>query len=284
MTIFDLIVSPFGDYAFMKRALAACLVLSVGGAPLGVFMNMRHMALLGDAMSHAILPGVALAFLFFGLSVLPMTIAALGTGLLVALVAFMLTRITTLKEDASFTLIYLMCLAGGVLMVSTSGTGVDLLHILFGNILAVGDQSLMLAAGISCLSVIVIALFYRGFIIDCLDTDYMRATGGGRNVSGMIFFVLMVLNLIASFQILGTLMSLGLIILPAVAARFWVASVDRGIGVSICIACAASVIGLLLSYHWGLPAGPSVVLVLGGICLASILFGRHGSVIKYLSP
>lgn len=283
MTIFDALVSPFADYAFMKRALSACLILSIGGAPLGVFMNMRHMALLGDAMSHAILPGIALAFLFFGLSVLPMTIAALGTGLLVALAAFVLTRVTTLKEDASFTLIYLLCLSGGVMLVSQSGTGVDLLHILFGNILAVGDAALLLAAGISCLSVIVIALFYRGFIIDCLDADFMRTTGGAYNVPRMIFFLLVVLNLVASFQILGTLMSLGLVILPAVAARFWTCRVDTAMGLSVVVAGVSSLVGLLLSYHMDLPAGPAVVLALGAICLASIVFGRHGSVKSYLA-
>ncbi|NBX66963.1 MAG: metal ABC transporter permease [Proteobacteria bacterium] len=282
MTISELIVLPFADYAFMKRALAACLIVSIGGAPLGFFMNLRHMALLGDAMSHAILPGVTLAFLFFGLSVLPMTVAALATGLLVALAAFTLTRITTLKEDSSFTLIYLVCLAFGVVMISRSGTNIDLIHILFGNILALGDGSLLLAAGVACFSVVAVCLFYRGFVIECLDTDFMRASGGGRNVHGMIFFVLVVLNLVASFQVLGTLMSLGLMVLPAIAARFWTCRVDTGILVSLAIAALSSVSGLLISYHAGLPAGPSVVLVVGAFCIASIVIGRHGSVRSYL--
>lgn len=283
MTIFDFLVAPFADYAFMKRALAACLMLSIGSAPLGVFMNMRHMALLGDAMSHAILPGVSLAFLFFGLSVLPMTVAALATGLLVAVAAFALTRLTYLREDASFTLIYLMSLAFGVVMISRSGTGVDLLHVLFGNILAVGDASLILAAGVSCLTVAAICLFYRGFVIECLDPDFMRAAGGGRNMAGTLFFILVVMGLVASFQILGTLMSLGLMILPAIAARFWTDRVDGAIGLAVGIACVSSFAGLLVSYHGGLPAGPSVVLVVGAICLASVLFGRQGSVRTYFA-
>jgi len=283
MTITDALITPFADYAFMRRALAACVILAISGAPLGVFMNLRRMSLVGDAMSHAILPGVSIAFLMFGLSVWPMTIAALGTGLAVAVIAFGLTRVTQLKEDASFTLVYLLSLASGVVMVSQSGSGVDLLHILFGNILAIDNASLVLAAGVACLSVIILSQSYRGLVIDCFDPDFMRAGTHGRSIIGHVFFVLVVVNLVASFQILGTLMSLGLMLLPAISGRFWTDNIDAAIVLSTAIAIISSVIGLLISYHLSIPSGPAVVLVTGVFACVSVLFGRQGSLKAYLA-
>src|SRR5215475_7077578 len=110
MSLYDLAFAPFMDYGFMRRALVACVALAIGGAPLGVFLVLRRMALVGDAMSHAILPGVSLAFLCFGLSLWPMTLGGLLAGLLVALAAGAVTRFTPLKEDASFTGSYLLSL------------------------------------------------------------------------------------------------------------------------------------------------------------------------------
>ncbi len=276
MTITDLI-APFADYAFMRRALAACAILSLGAAPLGVFMHLRRMSLVGDAMSHAILPGVAIAFAAFGLSLVPMTLSALATGVLVALLATALTRYTKLAEDAGFTLVYLLSLAFGVVMVSRSGSGIDLLHILFGNILGIDNAALYLASAAACLSVVTLCLSYRAMVIDCYDPDYLRVSGKGRYMSAL-FFVLLIVNLVASFQVLGTLLSLGLLLLPAMTARFWTTGIDRAMGMGVVLALASSFAGLLASYYADLPAGPSIVLVLGGACVFSALFGPHGSV------
>src|SRR5271154_379699 len=134
MTLYAYAFQPFVDYGFMRRALAACAALALGGAPLGVFLVLRRMALVGDAMSHAILPGVSLAFLFFGLSLWAMTLGGLLAGLLVAFAAGVVTRLTPLKEDASFTGAYLISLALGVLILSMHGNSIDLMHVLFGNV------------------------------------------------------------------------------------------------------------------------------------------------------
>lgn len=282
MTITDLLITPFADYPFMKRALAACLILSISGTPLGIFMTLRNMSLVGDAMSHAILPGIAIAFLLFGISVWPMTVAAMLAGIVIAGVALFLTRATQLREDSVFTLIYLVSLAFGVVMVNQSGSGVDLLHILFGNILAVDDASLFIAAGVACASVLVLSQIYRALVIDAFDPDFLRAATNGRVYVDGIFFLLVIINLVASFQILGTLMSLGLILLPAIAARFWTRHIDRAIPIGVAIAAVSSAAGLLASYHLSLPSGPAVVLVAGAICAISAIAGRHGSVRTYL--
>ncbi|NTU76708.1 MAG: metal ABC transporter permease [Alphaproteobacteria bacterium] len=135
----DLLMSPFTDFAFMRRALAVSVILSLGGAPLGVLLTLRRMTLAGDALAHALLPGVAAAFVAFGLSLWPMTLGAGLAGVSVALLAVLLTRLTNLKEDSSLALIYLASLAGGVVIVSVKGNSVDLQHVLFGNILAIDE-------------------------------------------------------------------------------------------------------------------------------------------------
>lgn len=283
MTLYDLVFAPFADYSFMRRALSACLILTISGVPLGVFLNLRRMALLGDAMSHAILPGVAIAFSVTGLALWPMTLGALAVGLIVAFFAFTLTRMTQLREDASFTLIYLLSIATGVIIISVSGNGVDLLHILFGNILAIDDGALWLALGTACATVLVLSQIYRGLVIDCFDPDFLHAALKGRSWLGQVFFLLVVVNLVAAFQILGTLMALGLMLLPAIAARFWTRSIDAAMAIGMGGAGVASWAGLVLSYHLSIPAGPAVVMVTGGLCLISVIFGRYQSVRTYLS-
>jgi zinc/manganese transport system permease protein len=274
----DVLVAPFTDYAFMRRALAACIIMAFGGAPLGVFLTLRRMTLVGDAMSHAILPGVGLAFAVFGLSLIPLTIGGLLTGAAIALLAVLLTRYTSLKEDASFTLLYLISIAGGVTLISMNGSNVDLMHLLFGDILALDNPALLLIAGTACLTLFVLAWCYRGLIIDCFDPDYARATQRRGNQAGLIFFILLVINLVAAFQALGTLMALGLMILPALVARFWARTLDGIMALSILLALVAAPTGLLVSYYADLPAGPALVLTLGLAGLVSAITGRYGSV------
>jgi len=276
--IYDWIISPFADYSFMRRALVACFALSLGAAPIGVFMMLRRMALIGDAMTHAILPGAALAFLFAGASVWPMTLGGLIAGLLVALGAGCISRFTTLKEDSSFMGMYLISLSAGVMIISVNGSAIDLLHVLFGNILAVDNASLILIASIATISVVTLAVIYRPLIIECFDPAFLRSQNGKGAWYHQLFLVLIVLNLVAAFQAIGTLMALGIILLPAIAARFWVQSVDTIIPLSIGFACLASMSGLLLSYHFSLPSGPSVVLVAGALYMLSVLLGTRESV------
>ena len=277
------LVSPFADFAFMRRALAACLILSVSATPLGIFMMLRRMTLVGDAVSHAILPGIALAFLLAGLNIWGMTLGGIATGVTVALAAVLLSRYTQLEEDSSFTLVYLLSLSTGIVLVSLHGSSVDLMHLLFGNILGIDNDALLLIAAVGCLTTFALAASYRSLILDCFDPDFLRASGRGR-YTGQVFFVLLVVNLVAAFQALGTVMALGLMILPALASRFWTRSIDRMLPLSIGIAAIASLAGLLVSYQIQLPTGPAIVLVAGGIALLSALAGTHGSVRCYRRP
>jgi len=279
MTLVDAAIAPFADYAFMRRALVACMALAIGSGPVGVLLMLRRMSLMGDAMSHAVLPGAALGFIAAGLSLWGMTMGGIAAGLVVAVVAGAVSRNTLLREDASLAGFYLASLALGVLLVSTHGNSLDLLHILFGTILAVDDPALLLVGGIASVSTLVLAAIYRPLVMECCDPAFLRSVGGRGGLHHLIFLVLVVLNLVAGFQALGTLMAVGLMMLPALSARFWAREVASMAGVAIGVGFVSGYLGLLISYHYRAPSGPAIVLVAAAAYGLSIVFGRYGGLL-----
>jgi zinc/manganese transport system permease protein len=280
----DAIIGPFLEFAFMRRALVGCLALSLGAPPIGVFLMLRRMSLMGDAMSHAILPGAAIAYLLAGLSLFAMSLGGFAAGLAVALAAGLVARSTILREDASLAAFYLVSLALGVLIISIKGSNIDLLHVLFGTVLALDDAAIILLASISTVSLAVLAVIYRPLVLECFDPQFLRSASALSSPTHLMFLVLVVLNLVAGFQALGTLMAVGIMLLPAIAARFWADDVSGMIGTAVAIASAASLSGLLLSYYANLPTGPAIILLCGIFYLLSILLGVRGGVLWGLLP
>lgn len=273
--------SPFAEYGFMRRALAGCLALSAGAAPLGTILLLRRMSLVGDAMSHAILPGAALGYLIFGLSLPAMSIGGLLAGLLVALLSGVVTLHTALREDASFAGFYLISLALGVLLISLRGSNVDLLHVLFGSVLALDDPTLLLTASIATVSLLALALIYRPLIVECFDPGFLRMQGRQGELAHAVFMALLVLNLVGGFHSLGTLMSVAFVVLPAAAARFWVRGVGPQMAMAVVVAVLGSVIGLLVSFHVGIAASAAITLSLGSLYALSLSVGPLGSVLAH---
>jgi zinc/manganese transport system permease protein len=275
--MYDLLIAPFVEFDFMRRALVGALALSLGAGPIGVFLMLRRMSLVGDAMAHAILPGAAIGYLFAGLSLGFMTMGGLIAGFVVALLAGFVTRVTVLKEDASLASFYLLSLAGGVTIVSLKGSNVDLLHVLFGSVLALDDPTLILLAGSATVTLIFLALIYRPLVLECVDPGYLRSVSKSGALVHLGFLVVVVLNLVAGFHALGTLLAVGLIMLPAIAARFWTENVGGMIGVATLIGIVSSAAGILVSYHAGLPTGPTIILAAGSLYILSIILGaRNG--------
>jgi zinc/manganese transport system permease protein len=280
----DLLTQPFVEFSFMRRALVGCLALSLGAPPIGVFLMLRRMSLMGDAMSHAILPGAAVGYLIAGLSLFAMTVGGLVAGISVALLAGLVARSTVLREDASLAAFYLLSLASGVLIVSVRGSSIDLLHVLFGTVLALDDAALILIGLIATVTMITLAVIYRPLVIECLDPMFLRSVSRASSVTHFTFLCLVVLNLVGGFHALGTLMAVGIMLLPAVASRFWVEDVSKLIFVAVLCAFAASAFGLLISYHVNLPTGPAIILTCGAIYIVSLLFGPRGSILRQLLP
>ena len=278
----ELAIAPFAEFGFMRRALVGCLALSLGATPVGVFLMLRRMSLTGDAMAHAILPGAALGYLLWGLSLGALTLGGLAAGLAVALLAGAVARGGVLGEDASLAAFYLISLALGVLLISLKGSQVDLFHVLFGSVLALDDGTLILIAGITSLTLLALALLFRPLVAECVDPAFLRAVSRASAPVHFVFLALVVLNLVAGFQALGTLLAVGMAILPAAAARFWVRDIGALLALAVTLAFLGSALGLLGSYHLGLATGPAIVLAIGALYLFSLLAGRRGVILAWL--
>ncbi len=282
MTLYDALVGPFVDYGFMRRALVACLALGLGAGPVGVLLLLRRMSLVGDALSHAVLPGAAVGFLVAGLSLPAMGLGGLIAGLAVALLSGLVSRTTVLREDASFASFYLSSLATGVLIVSLRGSSIDLLHVLFGTILAIDAPALYLVGGIASVTLLTLAAVYRPLVAECFDPGFLRAVGGRGPLYHLLFLFLVVINLVAGFQTLGTLMAVGLMMLPAAVARLWVRTLPALAALAAAVAAASGLIGLIVSFHLGVASGPAIVLTASGFYGASLLFGPSGPIRRLL--
>ena len=284
MSPFEFLFAPFIEVEFMKRALVGGLALSLGAVPVGVFLMLRRMSLIGDALSHAILPGVAVGYFISGLSLFAMTLGGLATGLVVALMSGLIARFTTLKEDTSFAASLFIALALGVVIISLKGADEEIVHLLFGSVEALDGTTVMFLAVVATLTLAVLALIYRPLVMECVDPLFLRSVGRAGGVAHLTFLVLMVLNMVAGFRALGTLMAIGIMIVPAAAAQFWARNVPGLIGVALAIGVASCWLGIAAAYRLGLPSGPAVVLVAGSVYVVSILFGRSGGLIRRLPP
>lgn len=274
------IISALTEFAFMRRAFIGSVALAIGCAPVGVLLLLRRMSLFGDALSHAVLPGAAIGFLLGGLSLPWLAGGGLVAGLLVALAASVAARKTRLNEDASFAGFYLLALAIGVLIVSKWGSSVDLIHLLFGSVLAIDNPSLLIVSGVATITLLWLALEYRGIVLECADSGFIAATTGNGMRFHIGFVVIAVLNFVAAFQAMGTLMAVGLMMLPAATARLWAERLSMLFIVSWAVALFACVAGLIASYQWDLPSGPAIVLIAGGLYCLSLLFAPFGLFVR----
>ena len=284
MSIHDALIAPFTEFEFMRRALAAIIAVSLSGAPIGVFLMLRRMSLVGDAMAHAILPGAAIGFLISGLNLFAMTTGGLIAGFVVAILAGLVSRTTGLKEDASLATFYLASLALGVSIVSIRGSNIDLLHVLFGNILAMDDQTLLVIAANTTITLIVMAVIYRPLVIESVDPLFLRTVSRAGAPAHFLFLALVVINLVNGFQALGTLLAVGLMILPAAIARFWARDITGMICVAVLSALMSGYAGLVLSFQTRLPSGPAIIMVAAALYVASVLLGSVGGLARQLFP
>jgi zinc/manganese transport system permease protein len=278
--LFEFWFAPFAKFAFMRRALAGSIALAAGCGPLGVFLMLRRMSLMGDALSHAILPGAALGFMVAGLSTLALALGGLVAGLSVALLSTFVTRFTSLAEDASLAGFYLISLAIGVVMISNHGNHVDLMNVLFGSVLSVSHDLLLMTTLITSSTLLILATVYRPLVIDTFDPFFFASIKGHGFFFHALLLTLVVLNLVAAFQAMGTLMALGLMLLPALAASFWAKEVWRLTVIAAIVGAVSGYFGLVVSFHFDHPSGPSIVLIAGCFYIFSVCFGRYSSLLR----
>jgi zinc/manganese transport system permease protein len=281
MSLHDLLVAPF-SYEFMRRGVLSAMLLGVSGGLLGCVLVLRRLALMGDALSHSLLPGVAAAWLLFGTSTVALFFGGLIAGLLTALGSALLSRLTRVKEDAAFGSLFIIFFGAGVALISKLPTRLNLSDFLFGNILGVGASDLRLAIGVSSATAVAFVLFYRSILLETFDPVFHRATGGRGGLVHMGFLTLTVLNLVAAMQTMGIVLALGLFLLPAVGAYLWCDRFISMLLVSVGVAVVGSFVGILVSFHAGLASGAAIVLCLGAFFIFSALFSRRYGAIRAL--
>ena len=280
----DALWAPFVEFAFMRRALVASLALGLISGPVGVLLVMRRMSLAGDAIAHAVLPGAAVGYLFAGMSLPVLGLGAFASALAVALLASFVASNTAQKEDASLAAFHLIALALGVTLVSIKGSSVDLMHLLFGSILAVDAGALVLVTAAVTVALVLLALVWRVLLASSFDPMFLLQFGQSGKWANQLFMLTVVLTFVACFQTLGTLMAVGLLMLPAIAARSWSRDIPKSCVLASLFAMASGLIGLLLSYHVGLPSGPAIVMTAGLIYLVSMLVGTNDGLLLKLIP
>ncbi|AUS80785.1 metal ABC transporter permease [Actinoalloteichus sp. AHMU CJ021] len=249
------ILLPF-EVAFVQRALVAGVLVSLVCALVGTWVVLRGMAFLGDAMSHGMLPGVALASLLGGS---PLIGAALSAGVM-ALGVNALGRTRRISRDTAIGMLFVGMLSTGVIIVSHSRSfAVDLTGFLFGDVLAVRDGDLVGLAVALAVAGLVSALGYRAFLALTFDPRKAHTLGLRPRLAEGLLLGLVTLAIVASFHVVGTLLVFGLLIAPPAAAALWARRVPAIMAGAAALGVTANVVGLLVSWHFGTAAGATIV-------------------------
>lgn len=278
------LLAPFAS-PIALRAILACSLCAVAAALLGCVLLVRRLSLLGDAIGHAVLPGVGAAWLIAGAGAGGLLLGGIAAGVIAALAAGLAAHATRLKEDAAFAAVFAVCSAAGVILVSRAGSQADLLHILFGNLLAIDRTALWTAAGTSVLVVGVFALAWRPILIACFDPGFLRGSSraGGASLIQAGLLALVALTLLSALHVVGAVLSLGLLLLPAATAYLWCERWGGMLAVAVACAVTGAVVGIAAAWHLRLPPGPCVVCTLGGLFAVSVLLApRHGALARWI--
>ncbi len=267
--------------AALMRALFAGLMLAIATAPLGVFLILRRMSLIGDAFGHAILPGAAGAALLSGGATWAISLGAALTGTTVFISASFIGRLLRLPEDAGFALFFMSALALGVLISNTGGEHIHFDTLLFGNALGLDFTALVLCGIAMVISLVGMAIIYRPLMIDTLDSAFLASAGRGKSIGSIaqaVFFALLAVTSVAAFHALGALMAVGMTIIPAIGARYWANSIPKMMLSAGILAAIGVCLGLLATTFFHTPAGATIILCLVTLAFASAVFGPVGSV------
>ncbi|MFL5256701.1 MAG: metal ABC transporter permease [Rhodopila sp.] len=278
MSLYDLLITPFESFSFMRIALVACLALALSNGPLGIMLLLRRMALDANVLSYAVMPGAALGFAYAGHSLTALSLGGLASGGLVAGLTGMLGRAGTPRQAAGLIAFYLVALALGVMLVALFGSNVDMVRVLFGTVLAIDVRALIQIAAVSTLTMLLLAIFYRPMAVDSFDPVFLRMVGG--RGMGWLFMLLVLLNLVASFQAFGTLLAIGPMLLPAAAARCWTHRPEVMMALASAFGMLSACAGLLLSYHRNLPSGPAIVMAAGLLYGVSLLASKAANTVR----
>jgi len=284
ITTMNILIEPL-HYEFMRRALLACMVIGFTNGLLSAFIVLRRLALLADALSHSLLPGLATAAIFWGLAPLGLFVGAIFAAAFVAMGGLLMARSSRLKDETAIASLYTIAFALGILLLKYSSVHVDLNHFLFGNILGLSDADLWLSYAIGFLSVTLLVAQQRALLLALFEPSVAASQGVPVNFLHYQLIGLMALAMISSLQAVGVVLSLGLLVLPGATLYLLCDSFDGMVWGSAFLGMGGSVAGLFLSYVFNVSSGPAIVLTLGLCFVLAYLFSpKHGIVPRLLRP
>lgn len=261
------------QFAFMVRALGAAVLVGVVGGVVGVYMVLRGMAFFGSALSHSVLPGIALGYLVSGASRGELFWWGLGTGVLTALGIGAIGRGARMKEDTAIGIVFAGMFALGIAMISTARSyAVDLANFLFGNVLGVSEASLWLIAAFGGAVLLCVALFYKEFLVLSFDPILARTLRLPTRFLDNLMLVMIAVTIIVSLQTVGVALMVAMLVTPAATASLLTRRLPVMMALSALIGALSGVVGLYLSYHLSLASGAAIVLVCTGVFLLTFLF------------
>ncbi|HGZ9959671.1 TPA: metal ABC transporter permease [Staphylococcus aureus] len=257
-------------YQFLNRALVTSIIVGIVCGTVGSLIVLRGLSLMGDAMSHAVLPGVALSFLFG----IPMFVGALITGMIASIFIGYITSSSKTKPDAAIGISFTAFLASGIIIISLINTTTDLYHILFGNLLAITNSAFLTTIVIGSIVLILIIIFYRPLMISTFDPTFSRMSG--LNTTLLHYFVMLLLSLVtvASIQTVGIILVVALLITPASTAFLISKKLYSMMIIASLISVISSIVGLYYSYIYNIPSGATIVLCTFVIYIITLFFTK----------
>ena len=264
------------EYHFLQNALMTAIVIGVVSGAVGCFIILRSMSLMGDAISHAVLPGVALSFML-GINFF---IGAIVFGLLASFIITFIKENSVIKGDTAIGITFSSFLALGVILIGLANSSTDLFHILFGNILAVQDSDMWLTLGVSGLVLLLIGLFFKGLLLTSVDPVLAKTMGINVNFYHYLLMGMLTLVSVTAMQSVGTILIVAMLITPAATAYLFTSSLKSMMLLASTLGALTSVLGLFLGYSFNIAAGSSIVLTSTIIFLVSFFLSPKQTVVK----
>jgi iron/zinc/copper transport system permease protein len=264
------------EFHFLQNALVTAVVIGVVSGAVGCFIILRGMSLMGDAISHAVLPGVAISYIL-GINFF---VGAIIFGLLSSIIITFIKNNSIIKGDTAIGITFSSFLALGVILIGIANSSTDLFHILFGNILAVQDIDKWLTIGVSIAVLVVIVLFFKELLITSFDPLMARAIGMKVNFYHYLLMVLLTLVSVTAMQSVGTILIVAMLITPAATAYLYTNSLKKMIILSSTIGGISSILGLFIGYSFNIAVGSSIVITSAIIFAISFLVSPKQNFIK----
>lgn len=277
----DILIEPL-HYSFMQRSLLTAVFVGIICASVGTYLMVQRLALLGEAVSHSVLPGLAIAFIL-GIDIF---IGAFLAGVIAAVMIAWVRARSPIKEDAAMGIIYSAFFSLGITLISIvqKNNKVDLLHFLFGNILGVTTRDVINTAVITVIVLTIIVLFYKELLFYTFDPEGAQAAGLPINLLDFGLIILMSLTIVASLTTVGLALVVAMLITPGATAYLLVKRLQQMMILGSLIGVIASISGMYLSYYFNIPSGPAIVMVAFGFFMLGFLFSPTQGVLTNPSP